>query len=112
MEPTELPELTLRKFAKKVDPITAVRFTGGPENGSQIVGWVRENDRSARWVEAIPEWTSRDGKSSTPAEPEHIALRTPRGMKDILVGSWIYLDDAGDFRSMTDAEIGKDYSEV
>ena len=112
MEPTELPPLALKQFAKKVDPITAVRFTGGVEIGSQIVGWVLEHDRSARWINIVHAWESRDGKSSTPEEPEHIALRTPRGMKDVLVGDWVWLDDEGDFRSMTDAEIRKNYATV
>lgn len=112
MEPTELPSLELQQFAKKVDPITAVKFTGGPQNGGLIVLWVRENDRSARWVNIIHAWESKDGKSNTPEEPEHIALRTPRGMKDVLVGSWIWLDEEGDFRSMTEAELSKGYSAI
>lgn len=109
MEPNELPELALKQLTKKVDPITAVKFTGGFENGSQIVQWIRQNDRSARWIDKIPAWESRDGKSSTPEEPEHITLRIPRGMKDVFVGDWIWLDSEGDFRSMTSAEVSKSY---
>lgn len=101
-----------RKFAKISDPIEVVQFTGGAENGAEIVNWVRENDRGARWEAAEEAWTSSDGKNGVPEKLEQIVLRTPRGMKPVFVGNWIAKGDDGHFRSFTDTEIKDGYVAV
>lgn len=101
-----------RKFAKISDPIEIVQFTGGVENSAEIVNWVRENDRGARWEAAQDAWVSSDGKNDVPEKPECIVLRTPRGFKPVFIGHWIAKGDDGNFRSFTDAEIGENYIEI
>jgi hypothetical protein len=101
-----------RKFAKISDPIEVVQFTGGVENGAEIVAWVRENDRGARWEARQAAWTSPDGKNDVPEKTEQIFLRTPRGFKPVLIGHWIAKGDDGNFRSFTDAEIKEGYVAV
>jgi len=101
-----------RKFAKISDPIEVVQFTGGRDNGQEIVAWVREKGRGARWEEAEEAWIAEDEKHSVPEKPEMIRLRTPRGFKEVLIGHWIALGDDGNFRSLTDEEIKEGYVSV
>lgn len=100
------------KYAKISDPIEVVQFTGGSENGAEIVGWIRENGRGARWEEAEEGWESPDGKNDIPAKPEQILLRTPRGLKPVLVGHWVAKGDDGNFRSFSDTEFKEGYVSV
>lgn len=104
-----------RKFAKLSDPIEVVQFTGGAEIGAEIVAWVRENGRGARWEPAEEAWAAEDdenGKNGIPAKAEMIRLRTPRGFKEVLVGDWIALGEDGNFRSFSAKEIDENYKEV
>lgn len=101
-----------RKFAKISDPIEVVQFVGGAENGVEIVAWVRENGRGARWEAAVEGWEAEDGKNGIPEKPEQIVLRTPRGFKPVLVNDWIAKGDDGNFRSFTDVEIKEGYVAV
>lgn len=103
--------MEIRKFAKITDPIEAVQFTGGQENGEEIVAWVKENGRGARWVAAV-EAFAPDDPFGLPAEPEHIQLRTPRGIKNVPVGDWVYKDNKNDFRSMSESETTTGYTPV
>lgn len=101
-----------KKFAKISDPIEVVQFTGGADNGAEIVNWVRENGRGARWEASEEAWESPDGKNGIPEKPEQILLKTPRGFKAVLVGHWIAKGDDGNFRSFTDTEIKEGYVAV
>lgn len=104
--------MEIRKFAKITDPIEAVQFTGGQENGEEIVAWVKENGRGARWLPEVKAIGEEDDPFGIPAEAEKIQLRTPRGIKVTLVGWWIYKDDKGDFRAMSEVEINTGYTPV
>jgi len=104
-----------RKFAKLSDPIEVVQFEGGQENGAEIVAWVRQNGRGARWEAAEEAWAADDdenGKNGIPAKDEMIRLRTPRGFKEVQVGDWIALGEDGNFRSFSATEINENYKEV
>lgn len=101
-----------RKFAKLSDPIEVVQFTGGAEIGAEIVAWVRENGRGARWEAAEEAWESPDGKNGIPAKDEQILLRTPRGFKPVLLSDWIAKGEDGNFRSFTDGEIQENFKEI
>lgn len=101
-----------RKYAKLSDPIEVVQFTGGAEIGAEIVSWIRENSRGARWEDAEEGWESPDGKNDVPEKPELIRLRTPRGFKEVLIGHWIAKGDDGNFRSFSDTEIKEGYVAV
>jgi len=101
-----------RKFAKISDPIEVVQFTGGAENGAEIVAWIRQNGRGSRWEAAEEAWDAPDEKNGIPAKPEQIILRTPRGFKNVTVGDWIAKGDDGNFRSFTDKEIKEGYVSI
>lgn len=100
------------KYAKISDPIEVVQFTGGAENGAEIVGWVRGNGRGARWEDAEEGWESPDGKNDIPEKPEQILLKTPRGMKPVLIGDWIAKGEDGNFRCIAKTELEESYVSV
>lgn len=104
--------LVIHRYAKKVDPVSAVQFTGGQVNGNQITEWVRSQGRGALWYPAVDGWDSPDGKNGFPASPEYISLRTPRGLKDVNVGDFIFQDAEGDFRSLKAGDFANAYAAV
>ena len=97
------------KYAKLSDPIEVVQFTGGSENGQEIVAWIRSNGRGARYDAPVEGWSSPDGRNDIPAKAEVINLRTPRGFKDVEVNDWIAKGEDGNFRSFTDVAIKEGY---
>ena len=114
MNETSEPDnnLKIRQYAKKVDPVSAVQFTGGQQNGTDISAWVRAQGRGALWYPAVEAWDAPDGRNGFPAAPEYISLRTPRGLKDVNVGDYVFQDAEGDFRSLKDGDFANAYAAV
>jgi len=92
----------MAKFRKKeVEEVEAIRFTGGPENASIVIDWVKEHGGEAWWLPGTV-YNNDDGTAlPTPRSTEQIVIKTTDGTTNIFAGEWAICDFLGGFTPCT-----------
>lgn len=100
---------TFRKIPEIVD---ARQFTGGVENGSNLVLWVNSENGSATWEDEHVKWRHGDHVGMT---PESIRVYTgPYRVESevAFVGDWIMRRQDGSFEVVRQQTLDSEYVQV
>lgn len=93
-------------FKKKPEIVDARQFTGGKQNGTDLVFWVNSNEGKAIWEPKLNE---------APNGQEYIRLYgMPYGVERrvVYVGDWIMQHQDGRFAVIRQQELDADYEQV
>jgi hypothetical protein len=88
---------------KRIEVVDARQFTGGKQNGTDLVFWVNANGGQAYWLEA------------TQGLPEQVKLaEQPYSQKYGLgyAGDWIMQNQDGSFKVVRQQELDAQYEQV
>lgn len=99
-------------FKKKPETVDARQFTGGLQNGTDLVLWVQSNEGKILWVDE-QQFSMSPARKGT--SPEHIRLYDiPYGhaFDIVYVGDWILQRQNGAFEVIRQQDLDMDYEQV
>lgn len=91
----------LPTFKKKPEVVDARQFTGGTQNGTDLVFWVQSNRGHAMWIDSYQK-----------SFPETIRLEEHMEMIPVFTGDWIVLKQDGTFTAMRPEVFELTYEQV
>jgi hypothetical protein len=87
---------------KKVEVVDARQFTGGVDQGMELVLWVESGGGVGWWAEADPELKWH----------EQLRIGKQGALRSAYVGDWIVHHQAGGFSVMRPQELHEQYTQV
>lgn len=91
---------------KPIVNIEAVLFTGGPDQGGELVEWINANGGKASWVPADPGSHVRCGLK------EHIKLQFGSAYRHVYVGDYVMQNATEGFVPLNERQVLAKYNRV
>lgn len=100
----------ISKYVRNSVPIDAVQFTGGEENGREIVEWVERGGDSAAWSGG--ECINDSGRILNEGQREQLTIKSRSGTTTVSLQDWLIRDEKGDLVVSLPAAFGVTFTKV